>query len=137
MVYPKTTKIAKSIGERLKETGKGILGAIGGAVSALLGRGSTSEGDATKATEFKPLPPQIMGEQCLHIYLAEYKTKLCSGDFTSIPSIAEEINHIFESLYCPVIIHRNSNTPMEKRLEGKFKEVITLVPFFTYWKLVN
>jgi len=131
VVYPKTTKISKSIGERFKETGKGILGAIGGAVSTLLGYSSTSE-DATKATEFKPLPPQIMGEQCLHVYLAEYKEKLCSGDFTSIPSIAEEINHIFESLYFPVIIHRNSYTPMDKRLEGKFKEVITLVPFFTY-----
>jgi len=125
VVYPKTTKIARSIGERLKETGKGLLGTIGGAVSTLLGRSSSSEGDATKATEFKPLPPQIMGEQCLHVYLDEYKEKLCSGDFTSIPSIAEEINHIFESLYCPVIIHRNSNTPMEKRLDGNFKEVCT------------
>ena len=124
MVYPRTTKIAKSIGERVKETGKGILGAIGGAVSTLLGRSSTSE-DATKATEFKPLPPQIMGEQCLHVYLDEYKEKLCSGDFISIPSIAEEINHIFESLYCPVIIHQRSQFPVEKRLDGNFKEVCT------------
>ena len=123
MVYPKTTKIAKSIGERFKETGKGILGAIGGAFSTLLGRGSTSEGDATKATEFKPLHPQKMGELCLHVYLDEYKEKLCSGDFISIPSIAEEINHIFESLYCPVIIHQRSQFPVEKRLDGNFKEV--------------
>ena len=121
VVYPKKTKISKSFLERVKETG--IVGAIG----SLFGRGSTQQGDAPKETDFKPLLPQQTGELCLKAYLAEYKEKLCTGDFPSIQSTAEDINQIYESLYHPVIVHQNSYTPITKDLDGgKFKEVCCL-----------
>ena len=122
MVYPKKTKISKSFLERVKETG--IVGAIGGAIGSLFGRGSTQQEDAPKDTDFKPLLPQEMGELCLKAYLAEYKEKLCTGDFPSIQSTAENINHIFESLYYQVIIHQNSY--MEDVDGGKLKKVCRL-----------
>jgi len=134
VVYPRKTTFAELLGKKVKEMGKDVVGAIGGTIFNIVSRSSSSKGDvtsditsgdATKAMEFKPLDLQKMGEECLHQYLHEYKEKLCSGDFTSIPSIAEEINHIFESLYCPVIIHQRSKFPLEKRLDGNFKEVCT------------
>ena len=108
-----------------------IVGAIGGAVGSLFGRGSTQQGDAPKDTEFKPLLPQDMGKLCLKAYLAEYEEKLCTGDFRSIQSTAEDIDHIFESLYHPVIVHQNSYMPITKDLDGgKFKEVCCLYSVF-------
>ena len=71
---------------------------------------------------------QKMSELCLQVYLAEYEEKLHSGDFLSVPSTAEGINHIFESLYHPVIIHRKSYVPIVKYLDGTFKEVCCLFP---------
>ena len=125
VVYPKKTKISKSFLERVKETG--IVGTIGGAIGSLFGRGSTQQGDAAKETDFKPLLPQQMGELCLKAYLAEYKEKLCTGDFPSMQSTAEDINHIFESLYHQVIIHQNSYMPSIEDLDGgKFKKVCHL-----------
>ena len=123
VVYP---KISKSFLERVKETG--IVGAIGGTISgSLFGRGSTQQGDAPKDTDFKPLLPQEMGELCLKAYLAEYEEKLCTGDFPSIQLTAEDINHIFESLYYQVIIYPNSYMPSIKDLDGgKLKKVCWL-----------
>ena len=125
VVYPKKTKISKSFLERVKETG--IVGAIGGAIGSLFGRGSTQQKDASKDTDFKPLLPQEMGELCLKAYLAEYEEKLCTGDFPSIPLTAEDINHIFESLYYQVIIYPNSYMPSIEDLDGgKLKKVCRL-----------
>ena len=122
VVYPQKTKISKSFTEKFKET----VGTIGGAIGSLFGRSSTSQGDTTKETDFKPLTLQKMSELCLQTYLAEYEEKLCSGDLLSIQSTAEVINHIFESLYHPVIIRQHSNLPMDKSLDGSFKVVRTL-----------
>ena len=125
VVYPKKTKISKSFLERVKETG--LVSAIGGKITGWFGRSSTPQGDAAKDTDFKPLPPQQMGDLCLKAYLADYEEKLCTGDFPSIQSTAEDIKHIFESLYHPVIIHQHSNVPIYKYLDGgKFKEVCYL-----------
>ena len=125
VVYPKKTKISKSFLERVKETR--IVGAIGGTIGSFFGRGSTQQGDAPKDRDFKPLLPQDMGELCLKAYLAEYEEKLCTGDFPSIQSTAEDINHIFESLYHQVIVNQNSYMPITKDLDGgKIKQVCHL-----------
>lgn len=122
MVYPQKTKISKSFTDKFKET----VGTIGGAISSFFGRSSTPQGDAAKETDFKPLPLQKMGELCLQVYLAEFEEKLCSGIFLSIPSIAEDINHIFESLYHRMIFHQHSWVPVTRDLDGRFKEVCCL-----------
>ena len=131
VVYPQKTKISKSFAEKFKET----VGTIGGAIGSFFGRSSTPQGDTTKETDFKPLALQKMSELCLQVYLAEHEEKLCSGDLLSIQSTAEEINHIFESLYHPVIVHQNSNVSIDKYLDGSFKEVCCFVPSLT--ELVN
>ena len=125
VVYPQKTKISKTFTEKFKET----VGTIGGAIGSFFGRSSTSQGDTTKETDFKPLALQKMSELCLQTYLAEYEEKLCSGDLLSVQSTAEDINHIFESLYHPVIIRQYSSLPFYKYLDGSFKEVRTLFFF--------
>ena len=131
-------KIAGSHGETFGgKLGEKVAGGVAGKVVSTVGevvdaiRGK--EGDARNAareTHLKPLSLQQMGELCLKIYLTDYKGKLCSGNFPSIPSIAEEIDHIFQSLYHRVIM-QSPYEPTDSSLDQNFEKVCYFIAHFS------
>ena len=106
LVYPKRTKASKSWSDIFKKPFTGWIG-----------QGSTSQEEANKVRNFKPLSQQETSEFCLKVYLSEYEEKLCSGDFSSIPITAESITHIFDSLCHQVVIRQGSQVPTPIKLE--------------------
>lgn len=113
-------KVVSTVGER-----------VGGAiVGAIRGKEGVAR-DTARETHLKPLSLQQMGELCLEIYLTDCKGKLRSGNFPSIPSIAEEIDHIFQSLYHRVIIMHSPYEPTDSSLDQNFKKVCYFIAHFS------
>ena len=124
VVYPKDVKSPKSWYERTKEKAKSFFG---------FGSGSKSP-DEYKEENLRIFSPFEMGKLCLQVYLEGCKQMLCSGSFpqpANLQTIVEEICHIFNLLFHPLIFHQNSSTPQERKLEGKFTEVCLFTCHFT------
>ena len=75
-----------------------------------------------------------MGKLCLQVYLEGYKQMLCSSSFpkqANLQTIVEDVCHIFNLLYYPIVFYQNYFTPSQYKLDGKFVEVCLFVFLFT------
>ena len=118
VVYPKHIKTSRSLFKWAKETAK--------SVGAMFGFGSSSQEGL--------LSPFEMGKLCLQVYLEGYKEMLCSSSFpkqVNLQTIVEEVCHIFNLLYYPIIFHQTFSTPSLYKFDGKFIEVCLFVFHFT------
>ena len=113
VVYPKDIKTSKSLYEKAKDRFK-----------AWVGIGSDSQSQEEEGVTI--LSPFEMGKLCLHVYLERYKQMLCSGSFpqqANIQMTVEEICHVFNLLYNPIIFNQNYSTRSARKLDWKFTEV--------------
>ena len=118
MTYPKSAKVTKTWAEKAKATMAAISGFL------RLGPGSRS----TEELELKPLDSKEMGKLCLQVYLENYEKLLGSGNFPreyDIPTLVEEIRHVYHSLIFRAVSQQFSGSVVEKR-EGSLQEVIVL-----------
>ena len=118
MTYPKSAKVTKTWAEKAKATVAAISGFL------RLGSGSRS----TEELELKPLDSKEMGKLCLQVYLENYEKQLGSGNFPreyDIPTLVEEIRHVYHSLIFRAVFQQHSGSVVEKR-EGSLQEVIVL-----------
>ena len=124
VVYPKHIKTSKSLYKWAKETAK--------SVGAMLGFGSSSQPQEEEGISL--LSSFEMGKLCLQVYLEGYKEMLCSSSFpkqANLQTIVEEVCHIFNLLYSPIIFHQTFSTSSLYKLDGKFVEVCLFVFHFT------
>ena len=124
VVYPKHTKTSKSLYKRAKETAK--------SVGAMFGFGSSSQPQEEEGISL--LSPFEMRKLCLQVYLEGYKEMLCSSSFpkqANLQTIVEDVCHIFNLLYHPIVFYQNYFAPSPYKLDVKFVEVCLFVFLFT------
>ena len=118
VTYPKSAKVTKTWADKAKAAMAGI--------SGFLGFGPSLR--STDELELKPLDSKEMGKLCLQVYLENYEKLLGSGNFPQkydIPTLVEEIHHLYISLLHRAVSQQNSGSIVEKR-EGSLQEVSNL-----------
>jgi len=135
MVYPKDVNPSKAWYKRAASQ-------LRNAATSLIGLSSSSlkSPDDSIKKDLEICTPFEMGTICLQEYLREHKEMLCSGCFpqhANLRAIAEEICHIFNLLFQPIIIYGISSTGTKKKLDEKFKEVFfPCMPFCYLQQLI-
>ena len=118
VTYPKSAKVTKTWLEKAKATMA--------AISGFLRFGPSLR--SSDELELKPLDSKEMGKLCLQVYLENYEKLLGSGNLPQkydIPTLVEEIRHVYNSLLHRAVSQQFSGSVVERR-EGSLQEVRVL-----------
>ena len=114
LVYPSVTEVPKSLLDKVKDTGRGLM-------NTLLGRRNPSQ--FAEGVEIKVPDKDVMLKQCLHFYLNSYMETLVDGKYEAgfkIDILVKEIASVYFQQRQPSIVRHNN--PM--RLQSGFIEKV-------------